>query len=141
MDIRQLTDTYAVSPQITPDDMPAIAAAGFKTVICNRPDAENTADLHIDQMQAAADQAGLSFKLNPFPSPMMSMDHVTEQDHLVENSAAPVLAYCASGTRSCRVWALSQAGKMPTDDIIAAAARGGYQIEDLRPHIDALAKR
>ncbi|MDO9527336.1 MAG: sulfur transferase domain-containing protein, partial [Gemmobacter sp.] len=37
MDIRALTPDYAVSPQISPSDLPAIKAAGYSTVICNRP--------------------------------------------------------------------------------------------------------
>jgi len=37
MDIRQLSPQYAVSPQIDASDVPAIAEAGFGTIICNRP--------------------------------------------------------------------------------------------------------
>ncbi|NSX55258.1 TIGR01244 family sulfur transferase [Parasulfitobacter algicola] len=139
MDIRTLTDTYSVTPQISPDDMTTIAQAGFKSVICNRPDAENPPAYQISEMEKAASDAGLALYLNPFPSPMMSMEHVTEQARLLTNADGPVLAYCASGTRSCRVWALSQAGQMPVDDIINAGARAGYQLNDLRSHIMALA--
>lgn len=35
MDIRDITPTYSVTPQIEPADLPDIAAAGFTTVICN----------------------------------------------------------------------------------------------------------
>ncbi len=40
MDIRALTQSYAVSPQVAPEDFATIRAAGFVTVINNRPDAE-----------------------------------------------------------------------------------------------------
>ncbi|MDE3029426.1 MAG: TIGR01244 family phosphatase, partial [Paracoccaceae bacterium] len=40
MEIRALTPDYAVSPQIEPADVAAIKAAGYTTVICNRPDRE-----------------------------------------------------------------------------------------------------
>ena len=40
MDIRQITPTYFVAPQLDPADMAANAAAGITTVICNRPDEE-----------------------------------------------------------------------------------------------------
>ena len=33
MDIRALTDDYAVSPQIDPSDIPAIRDAGYTTII------------------------------------------------------------------------------------------------------------
>ena len=40
MDLKRLTPTLSVAPQIAPDDLPAAAAAGFTTLICNRPDGE-----------------------------------------------------------------------------------------------------
>ena len=40
MSIQSLTADFAVAGQISPEDLPAIAAAGFKSVICNRPDGE-----------------------------------------------------------------------------------------------------
>ena len=50
MDLRQIVDGYAVTPQIEPSDVAILAAQGVKTLICNRPDMENPAPL-----QAAAD--------------------------------------------------------------------------------------
>ena len=38
--ITKLSDTFSTSPQITVDDVVAIAALGFKTIINNRPDGE-----------------------------------------------------------------------------------------------------
>jgi uncharacterized protein (TIGR01244 family) len=42
MQINTLSDTYSVSPQIDICDVPSIAEAGFKSVICNRPDQEKS---------------------------------------------------------------------------------------------------
>jgi uncharacterized protein (TIGR01244 family) len=39
-DIRRVTDAFAVAPQISEKDVEEIAAAGFKTIIANRPDGE-----------------------------------------------------------------------------------------------------
>ena len=54
MDIRALTPTYAVSPQIDPEDLPAIKAAGYTVVIDNRPDGEIPPHLHTPVMEEAA---------------------------------------------------------------------------------------
>ena len=40
MEYRQITDEYAVAGQIAPEDIAAIKAAGFRSIICNRPDDE-----------------------------------------------------------------------------------------------------
>lgn len=40
MDIRKINDDLSVSPQIAISDLKAIAEAGFRSVISNRPDGE-----------------------------------------------------------------------------------------------------
>ncbi|MGA0542984.1 TIGR01244 family sulfur transferase [Neotabrizicola sp. VNH66] len=141
MDIRPLTEGYAVSPQITPGDLPAIKAAGYTTVIANRPDAENPPELHIETMRAAAEALGLGFVVNPIVGGALTMANVTAQGEAIAAAPGPVLAYCASGNRSSVVWALSQAGHRPADELIGIPARFGYQLEHLRPQIEALAAR
>lgn len=140
MDIRPLTETYAVTPQITAEDVADIAAAGFKTVICNRPDGEIPPEYQSAAIRAAVETAGLSFVDNPVIGGAITMDNVTAQGAAISDSAGPVLAYCASGNRSSIVWALSQAGKHPTDDLIGIPARHGYMLEPFRPTIEQLAQ-
>ncbi len=140
MDIRPLTDRYAVSPQITPGDLVAIRAAGYTTVIDNRPDPEISPDLHAATMQAAAAALGLAFVVNPVIGGALTMDNVIAQRAAIDAATGPVLAYCASGNRSSVVWALAHAGTVPTDDLIGLPARFGYQLEHLRGQIEALAE-
>jgi uncharacterized protein (TIGR01244 family) len=140
MDIRAITTDYAVSPQIEPADMAAIRAAGYTTVIDNRPDGEIPPHLHTEAMRAAAQAAGLAFVANPVIPGQLTPEIVALQGAAIAASAGPVFAYCASGNRSSVVWALSQAGTRPSDELIGLPARFGYQLEHLRPQIEALAK-
>lgn len=141
MDIRPLTETYAVSPQIDPADLPAIKAAGYTTIIDNRPDGEIPPHLHTPAMKAAAEALGLTFVANPVIGGALTMANVEAQRAAVASAGGKVLAYCASGNRSSIVWALAHAGTRPTDELIALPARFGYQLEGLRGQIDALAAR
>ena len=140
MDIRPLSDQYAVSPQITPDDVTTIAEAGYRTLICNRPDGEIPPELRADEVRKSAEAAGLRFVLNPVIGGAVSMENVQAQGAALRDSDGPVLAYCASGNRSSIVWALSQAGKRPTDELVAAGAKYGYATEQFRPTIEQLAR-
>jgi uncharacterized protein (TIGR01244 family) len=108
-------------------------------VICNRPDGENPPGQQMEAVRAAVEAAGMTFVANPFSGPTMGMEHVTAQGAAIASATGPVLAYCASGNRSSIMWALSQAGSQPTDAMIAAAGRYGYQLEGLRAQIDTLA--
>ena len=141
MDIRALTPHYAVSPQITPEDLPAILAAGYTTIINNRPDAEIPAHLHHERMQTAATGLGLTYVKNTVIGGAMSEANVADQGRAIAAATGPVFAYCASGNRSSVVWALSNAGKLPTDDLIGLPAKFGYQLEGLRDQIETLAAR
>ncbi len=141
MDIRALTPTYAVSPQIDPADLPAIKAAGYTTIIDNRPDGEIPPDLHTDVMRAAAESLGLTFVANPVIGGGMTMDNVTTQRAAIDAATGPVFAYCASGNRSSVVWAIAHAAQLPADDLIGIPARFGYQLEHLRPTLESLAQK
>ena len=140
MSFRTLSATYATSPQITPGDVPAIAEAGYRTVICNRPDGENPPDLAAARLRAAVEAAGMAFVDNPVIGGALTEANVTAQRAAMDAAGGPVFAYCASGNRSSIVWALATGADRPVDDTIAAAARWGYNLEPYRDRIAALAK-
>ncbi|MEP5758083.1 MAG: protein tyrosine phosphatase family protein [Litoreibacter sp.] len=136
MNIHYLTPDFAVAPQITVEDLPAIKDAGFDTVICNRPAMESTPQDQPELIAQAVASSGLAFIDNPLVSGQLSMDHITAQESAASKKT---LAYCASGTRSAILWALATAGKMPTDDILEAMSKAGYAMPQLRGQIDMLA--
>jgi uncharacterized protein (TIGR01244 family) len=139
VDIRPIAEGYAVSPQIAPEDIPAIAAQGFTTVICNRPDAEVPHELGAEVIRAAVEAAGLTFVANPMPGGGLTMDHITAQRAALDAASGPVLAYCASGNRSTILWALANAGRRPTAELVQAGAQYGYQTPMFRDLIARLA--
>jgi uncharacterized protein (TIGR01244 family) len=139
LDIRQISPDFAVAPQIDPEDFLAIRAAGFTTVINNRPDSEIPPTHHDETMRQAAEAAGLNYVANPVAGRAMTMETVEAQADAMAAADGPVLAYCASGTRSMIAWSLAQAGRMAPDAILQAAAQAGYPIDHLRPHLEALA--
>ncbi len=139
MDIRQITPQYHVTPQIEVEDIPAIKAAGFATVICNRPDVEVPPSHQADAIGAAVTEAGMGFEVLELTHQTMTPQNVALQMELANGADGKVLAYCASGTRCTVVWALGQVGKLSTDEILATAAQGGYDLGGLRPTLEALA--
>jgi len=135
LDVKRINDHVSVSPQISPDDFPALKALGFTAVINNRPDGESPDQPSSATMQAAAEQAGLSYHFIPLGRDGVSPQLVDAETEALEGSAGPVLAFCRSGTRSTTLWALSQAGKVPAQEIVTAAAHAGYDISHLLGHL------
>ncbi len=138
MEIRPITPRYAVSPQITVDDVPMIAEAGFVKVICNRPNVEVPAEMQSDAIGQAVRAAGMEYEVLELTHQTMTPENVARQRDLAESCGGPVLAYCASGTRCSVVWALGQCDRMSTDDILDATTKAGYALENLRPALDQI---
>lgn len=141
MDIRQITPRYHVSPQIAPEDVPALKAAGITTVICNRPDSEVPPSHRAEVIGDAVRAAGLGFEVLPLTHQTMTPQNVAHQADLVAAAPGPVLAYCASGTRCSVIWALGQADTQSAGDIIAQLAQAGYDLEGLRPTLEAFGQK
>jgi len=135
LDVKRINDHVSVSPQISPDDLPAIKAAGFVAIINNRPDGESPDQPSSATMQAAAEKAGLAYHYIPLGRDGVSPQMVEDEAAVLEGSPGPVFCYCRSGTRSTTLWALSQAGKMPAQEIVGAAQHAGYDMSHLLGHL------
>ena len=140
MDIRPLTDRYAVSPQIDPEDLPAIAAAGYKMVINNRPCEEIPPSHQADVMETTVRAAGLDYVVLPITHATLGPDLAAAQKEACAGCDAPALADCASGTRSTFAWALGHAADMPLEDMFGAASAQGYDLTPLRPYLESLSQ-
>jgi sulfide:quinone oxidoreductase len=139
MQVRRVSDELAVSPQISVADVDEIAAQGFKGIVCNRPDGESADQIAFGEIEAAAKAKGLEIVWQPVISGQMSDEEGRKFGEIVDGLPGPVLAYCRSGTRCIMLWALSQAGKQPTADIVGQAAQAGYDLSALAPRLEHLA--
>ena len=119
--------------------MATIAEAGFKSVICNRPDQENLETHQIAAIKAEVIDAGLEFAENVFDPSTFGPDKIQRQSKLLQELPSPVLAYCASGTRCSIVWAFAHASSMDIDSILTATTSAGYQLSHLRPQLESTA--
>ncbi len=129
-----LTPMLSVAGQIAPDDMAIAAAAGFTTVVNNRPDHEVPGQPEGAAIDAAATAVGLHYVSIPVDHTGLSSAQVEAMAAVLRATAGPVLAFCRSGTRSATLWALAAASLgEDADAIIAAAARGGYALGGMRP--------
>ncbi len=136
----RLTDSVAVAGQIAPEDIADAAAAGFTTIVNNRPDGEDAGQPADADLRAAAAAAGLAYTALPVANGF-SREQVSAMAAVLDGATGPVLAFCRSGTRSTNLWALAEASRGgDTDTIVAAAANGGYDISGLRPTLVGLAQ-
>jgi len=136
MDIRRITEDYAVSPQISPDDIPEIKAAGFRSIMCNRPDGEDYGQPEFDAVAEAARAEGLEVRCVPIVSGMVTPQAAEDFATALEDMPKPMLAYCRSGTRCTMLWSIASYGRLSGDEIVSAARDAGYDMSGLVRQLD-----
>ena len=75
MDMKTINTELTVSPQITAAEVAEIAAAGFRSIICNRPDGEGADQPVFTEIEQAARKFGIETSYLPVVS-----GKVTDED-------------------------------------------------------------
>jgi sulfide:quinone oxidoreductase len=108
MTIIEIAPGYSVAPQIAPGDVAEIAALGYRSIMCNRPDGESPGQPPAAAVRGEADRLGLAFAFVPVVSGAIDADDVADFGAAIDRLPKPVLAYCRSGTRCQKLWLLAQ---------------------------------
>ena len=129
----KINDNLSVAGQISLADIPALAKAGFATILNNRPDDEEPGQLNHETAAAEARKAGLSYQYQPIVSSAIALKDVVEFQKLLQHQQKPILAHCRSGTRCYLMYGLTRVlfeGESPLK-LVAEAAAKGYDIRAL----------
>jgi uncharacterized protein (TIGR01244 family) len=95
----------SVAPQLAPEAMAQAAAAGFRSVVNNRPDFEGgPGQPTSESMEAAARRAGLEYAWLPVAPNVQTPDEVARFAALLATLPRPVLLFCRSGARSTKLF-------------------------------------
>lgn len=141
IEIKAITDHFAVAGQIKPSDLQAIKAWGAKLLINNRPDGEPGCNVHSSIIEAASQENQLDYIHLPVIASQLSMSDISAMAKAVNGCDGKVLAFCRTGTRCTYLWALMQPPRISTAAIISMAAVAGYDLESLRGLLNQLRSR
>ncbi|MGB7407995.1 MAG: TIGR01244 family sulfur transferase [Pontixanthobacter sp.] len=135
MTLAHVSDAFAVSPQLEPNDMRGLADAGFSTVICNRPDDEEPSQPTVASMREAAEAAGLAFHHVPVTGGEFPPVAIKAFAKVREEADGKVLAFCRTGTRSIMLDALANIEHESAAERINRAKIAGYDLSGLRDRL------
>ncbi|MAY63224.1 MAG: TIGR01244 family phosphatase [Rhizobiales bacterium] len=107
-DIRQITEEYSVAGQISAEDLPALKQAGFRSIVCNRPDQEQPGQPTFDSIRNAAADLGMEARHIPVGGMGLTPEAVTQMVDALEEMEKPMLGYCRSGARSTVIYQQSE---------------------------------
>lgn len=101
---RPIAADFAVTGQVAADQMAGIAAAGYRALICARPDSEEPGQPAFAEIAAAAKAAGLEAAHIPVSGPLTECAIIRMEQAMAE-LPRPILGYCRSGARAGSLYA------------------------------------
>lgn len=142
MEIKKVSDRFSVSSQLEPDAIPALQAAGIRTLICNRPDNEVTGQPAHADIERRAKDADMQVHYLPVVHDTISNQNVDDFAALLAGATFPVHAWCRSGLRSITLYSLAQikAGEDPAAQV-ATATRLGFDFRSFMDKFGAIIRR
>jgi len=107
MNINKVDANFGQTGQIQASDIPAIVAAGYKGIVCARPDNEDAGQPSFAEIAAAAEAAGLKAFHVPVSGPL-GEGQLIKFTQALDTIDGPVLGYCRSGGRAGSLYAATR---------------------------------
>lgn len=124
--LAELAPGLSATGKLDRSDIEALADAGVKTIINNRPDGEDPGQLPAADAKKLAESRGIAYHHIPFTAATLTKADVDAFAATLASAKGPIVAHCRSGTRSTLVWALTRMreGADPMALISQAAGKG-----------------
>ncbi|GHA01927.1 hypothetical protein GCM10008090_08930 [Arenicella chitinivorans] len=139
--MKHLHQNIHVGGQITAQDFDALAQAGIKVIINNRPDGEEPGQLSHADATKLAEERGMEYHYLPMangqPLPESTVHDFKE---VLDATTDPIFIHCRSGMRSTVIWALGQipAGSITVDEAISKAKDAGIPLDNVRAMLESV---
>ena len=128
-EFKTLDEQTLVSGQIHAADLEEARRHGVTMVVNNRPDGEDEGQPTSDEIEAAAEAAGLDYRHIPIArgmGPAQIEEMVSARSELGDGK---MLAYCRSGMRSTLAWAVAcREQGVPREELEEKAHGAGFSL-------------
>src|ERR1700724_2066152 len=103
-----LAPGLSVTGRLDRPDIEALAHAGVRTIVNNRPDGEDPGQLPAAEARRLAEALGIAYHHIPITAATLSRGDVDAFAATLRDAPAPVVAHCRSGTRTALLSALTR---------------------------------
>ena len=130
--LAELAPGLSAAGKLDRSDIEALASAGIRTIVNNRPDGEDPGQLPAAEARRIAEERGIAYHHIPVTAASLSRADVDAFAAVLAAAPTPIVVHCRSGTRSTLLWALARMrdGADPLA-LVAEAARHGIDIAGL----------
>ena len=129
--MKELPGDVFVAGQLLETQIRALTEQGVMSFINNRPDMEAPIQPRSNELEQAAQSAGVDY----FHIPMgggLTLGLIEASVTAYNNAPRPIVAFCASGMRSAALWAFAHVKQLGVDGVMDAIVEVGYNLEQIR---------
>ena len=125
----QLDEKTLVSGQIHPDEVPKLKELGVTLIVNNRPDNEDAGQPEGDEIEAAANAAGIAYRHVPIARGMGPSDVEAMREAIHSAGEGKLFAFCRSGNRSALAWAIAKSEDgVSREELNRKASQAGFDL-------------
>jgi uncharacterized protein (TIGR01244 family) len=130
--LAELAPGLSAAGKLDRDDIEALAAAGVRAIVNNRPDDEDPGQVPAAEARRLAESHGIAYHHIPVTAASLTRADVDAFAKVLASAPQPIVVHCRSGTRSTLLWSLTRMdeGADPAG-LVAQAARNGIDIAAL----------
>jgi len=133
--MKELPGDVFVTGQLLPAQMQALAEQGVMTFLNNRPNMEAPLQPLSDDLEKITQDLGIDYQHIPMAGGLTAgLIEASETAYAI--LPRPIVAFCASGTRSAALWAFAHVNSLGVDGVLAAVTNAGYNLEQIRTPLE-----
>jgi sulfide:quinone oxidoreductase len=137
---KQIVPEFHVCGPLDDASLAQAASAGYRAIVCARPDGEEPGQLPASEVATLAEALGMTFVHIPVTPGTYADADVAAMRTMLDRLPGPVLGYCRTGTRAATLWALAQVGHRSPEEILALSSAAGVDLSGQRARLTALDK-
>lgn len=116
MRIIRINGSYTIASQLEVLKVRQVAEAGYRSIICVRPDGEGGAQAYFQDVALEAKNLGLKSWYLPLEEGEFAGRHIEAFTEAFEILPKPIFAYCQTGQRAAELWATWEAAMAQKDE-------------------------
>jgi len=133
--MKELPGDVFVAGQLLPAQIQALAEQGVMTFINNRPDMEAPMQPSSQELEKLALDLGVDYHHIPMAGGL-TPGLIEASETAYANLPRPIVAFCASGTRSTALWAFAHVKTLGVEAVMKAMSEAGYNLEQIRAPLE-----
>lgn len=128
MPITAISEKLSVSTQPNVEDIQSLRDRGFKTLINNRPDNEDSTQPGTQAESQEGTRCGLSYAFIPVTASTITEADVRAFQRALDETEGPVFAHCKTGTRSLSLYLIGEVldGRISANDVVEFGRSRGF---------------